>query len=144
MKKTPFRILPCWPSSLMMIAMALTSCSKKPATPPPSAQIEAVPATQTPASPPPIQVAQQNLAASALNDKVSEAQAAMKARDFERAAAAMSASQDSLGNLNADQLAAYNNAKGALAQQIISAAAAGDPAAKAAMEKMRQDALYHR
>ena len=56
----------------------------------------------------------------------------------------MSASQDSLGNLNADQLAAYNNAKGALAQQIISAAAAGDPAAKAAMEKMRQDALYHR
>jgi hypothetical protein len=144
MKKTSFRILPCWPSLLMMVAMALTGCSKKPATPPPSAQIEAVPAAQTPASPPAAQVAQQNLATSALNDKVSEAQAAMKARDFERAAAALSASQDSLGNLNAEQLAAYNNAKGALARQIISAAAGGDPAAKAAMEKMRQDALYHR
>jgi hypothetical protein len=144
MKPTQSRILSCWSASLILVAMAFASCSKKPATPPPSTQVEAVPAAQTPASPPPTQVAQQNLAASALNDKVSEAQAAMKARDFERAAAALSASQDSLGTLNADQLAAYNNAKGALAQQIISAAAAGDPAAKAAMEKMRQDALYHR
>jgi hypothetical protein len=137
-------ILPVWLCSLMLAAIVSAGCSKKPAAPPAATAVDALPGAQTLTSPPATGETPQNLAPSELNGKVAEALAALKAKDFKKAVDALTVSQDALVKLNADQLAAYNNAKSALARQVISAAAAGDPAAQAAMEKMRQDALYHR
>lgn len=74
-----------------------------------------------------------------MNDNIAEAKAALQAKNYEKAAAALAAPPQS-----ADQVEAYNRAKGALVMQVNAAAAAGDPQAKAVLEKMRQDALYHR
>ena len=134
-------------SSALVITLAFTSCSKKPdaAVTAPVAPVEASPTDVVKAAPQAaVLIATQDLNPSALNGKVSEAQAAIKAKDYQKATSALSISQNSLSSLTADQLVAYNKAKAALAQSVIGAAAAGDPNAQTAMEKLRQDALYHR
>jgi predicted NBD/HSP70 family sugar kinase len=46
--------------------------------------------------------------------------------------------------MTGEQLMAHNSAVADLYKQAAAAAAAGDPKAKAVLEKMKQDAMYHR
>lgn len=134
-------------SSLIMLMGTLAiGCSKKQPAPPPPDTTTATNVAITQASPPVSHAATTQAAVkpSAMSDKVAEAKNAMKAKDYQKAAAALSISSQSLTAMSAEQIAAYNSAKNALAQQVIGAAAAGDPNAKAAMDKLREDALYHR
>lgn len=113
-------------------------CSKKlesQSTPPP-------PETTTAATPAPAPV-KTTVSAAQINDKVSTAQEAIRLKDYSKAADALEVSQTTVATMNADQLAAYNKAKQSLARQVVAGAAAGDPVAKAAMDKMRQAASYH-
>jgi hypothetical protein len=73
---------------------------------------------------------------------VSEVNAALKAKDYQKAAGALSIPQQSALTMTPEQIEAYNNAKRSVAQQVIAAAAAGDPNAKAALAKMQEDAKY--
>ena len=128
-------------SLIMLLGTLAIGCSKKQPAPPPPDTTTATNVAITQASPP---VSHAATTQAVVSDKVAEAKNAMKAKDYQKAAAALSISSQSLTAMSAEQIAAYNSAKNALAQQVIGAAAAGDPNAKAAMDKLREDALYHR
>jgi hypothetical protein len=128
---------------LVWLAVNLTiGCSKKqPPTPPPDNAPTNAAAADAPA-PAPISTTappQTPVDPSEVGDKLAEAKTALTTHDYEKAATALAIPQKTIFALNADQLAAYNQAKGSLARSVIAAANAGDPSAKAILQKMYQE-----
>jgi hypothetical protein len=128
-------------AALVVVLCALTTgCSKKSDAPAATAPVttDATPApadASQPASPP------ANL--SSVNGQIAEANAALQAKDYVRAAEALTITPQSPGPQTSEQVIAFNKLKGAVQSQMIAAAAAGDPQAKAALDKLRLDAMYH-
>ena len=119
----------------------LASCSKKEEAPPPVAGPE--PAAASPAAPiAPSAGANQGQVntASTANPSaaLSEADAALKAREYERAVQAMLLVQQA--NLNEQQAAAARNQMTRLQNDLATAVARGDPRAKAAADLLRRSA----
>ena len=127
---------------MMLLGAIASGCSKeKPPTP--TADTSAVTNATVAVS----QVAPSPQAAvdpTEVGGKITEANTALTAKDYTKAATVLSLPQTTIAAMNANQVAAYTSAKNALARSVVAAATAGDPNAKAAMEKLRQDALYHR
>ena len=127
-----------------LLAVVSVSCGKKAAAPA-AAPSTADTATPAPATPQPAPTDTRPIDdASAINARIAAAQAAMKAKDYEQAAAALTISRQAPVPMTGDQLMTYNSAMASLQGQIAAAAAAGDPKAKAVYEAMRQRALEHR
>jgi hypothetical protein len=130
---------------IMLLLAATMSCSKKPTAATDTATTAETPPAAPQAASPAIQAAAQPSGdVAAPNTKVVEAQTALKAKDYERAAAALSMDRRAPVAMTGEQLMAHNSAVADLYKQAAAAAAAGDPKAKAVLEKMKQDAMYHR
>lgn len=128
----------------MLLGALAISCSKKEATPatPNAATTAEAPPVASPA--PAAQLAPPSSQDSpAVDARIAEAQAAMKAKDYEKAATALSISGRTPAGMTGQQLMSLNSAKANMQSQIAAAAAAGDPKAKAAYEMLRQRALNH-
>ena len=119
---------------LLALALSFTACSKKaesPPVPPPTTDAPSQAAPAQPAAP---------VAQSAVPDaKLTEAQAAMKTRDYEKAVDALMAVQRQR-QLSEQQAALYHAQMQALQRDLAGAVARGDPAAKAAADKLRASA----
>jgi hypothetical protein len=137
MNKTSFAYFCSCATAIMLLGVLTAGCSKKSPAPAASAPAPAEATTDTVRAPATAAAAASSPAVG--NQQLAEAKAAMQAKNYEKAAMVLAKPPQT-----ADQAVAYNRAKGALAQQVMAAAAAGDPQAKAVLEKMRQDALYHR
>jgi hypothetical protein len=147
MKKLIFKSCFLLLTLIMMVGALTVGCSKKQPSAPPTDTTATTNVTATPVQP--LTVAQAVPAQAAVDPsevggKIMEAKTAMTTRDYTKAATALSLPQTTIATMSASQIAAYTSAKNALARSVVAAAAAGDPNAKAAMEKLRQDALYHR
>src|SRR5450759_31004 len=75
--------------------------------------------------------------------RIAEAQAAMKSKDYGRAAAALALPRQTPLPMTGQQLMSINSEKANMVNQLSAAAAAGDPKAKATLEMLRQRALNH-
>jgi hypothetical protein len=140
---------------MILVGVLAISCSKKAATTPAdtvaptNAAADAPPVADAAADAPPVANADTQVApppavdasAVGVDSKIAEANAALKAKEFDKALAAFSVPLQSLGPMTGDQLVAYNSAKAAFSQQVIAAAAAGDPKAQAALAILRQNAF---
>ena len=137
MKNKP--CLPCYFSLAFLIVFLFslaTGCSKKTDTPAATAPTATDATAVVQAAPSNVQPSANS---TAINSQIAEANVAMQTKDYEKARTALSIQPQS-----ADQVAAYNRAKGVLEMQVRAAAAAGDPNAKAALEKIQQDYSNHR
>ena len=129
----------------MLVGALTVSCSKKEATSvtpiaadaPATASPAAAAAAATQPAPP------ASGDSRAVDARIAEAQAAMKARDYERAATALAISRATPVSMTAQQLMSINSEKANMVNQLSAAAAAGDPKAKATLEMLRQRALNH-
>jgi hypothetical protein len=121
------------------VLLAASGCSKKQE----PAVTQNAPVPQTPGSPqtPTAQPPENNMPADA---RLAEAQAAMKAKDYERAINTLAIPRQPAAPMTAQQMMDIHNAQISMQNQIAEAAAAGDPKAKAAYEALRQRSLYHR
>jgi hypothetical protein len=142
MKKLNFRI-PVRISFAILVAGAIViGCSKKQAATPPlenaSTNVAAV-SVPIPAPTPKMSPPQAPVDPSEVAEKMSEAKAALTTHDYQKADEALSVPQKTISALTANQLAAYNSAKNSLAQSVVAAANAGDPNAKAVLQKMYQE-----
>lgn len=72
---------------------------------------------------------------------ISEARAAMKAKDYDKAIAAVSVSPQTSIPMTGQQLMSLNSAKADVQNQLAAAAAAGDAKAKAAYEALRRRSM---
>ena len=120
---------------VLAIAALFTGCKKQAESqsPPPPAPDAAQPAAPAqPAAAPAVQ----NVAPDA---KLTEAQTAMKAHDYEKAVDALLAVQRQR-QLSEQQAALYQSQMRALQRDLAGALARGDPAAKAAADKLRASA----
>ena len=136
---------------ITLLVVATMSCSKKQTAATDTAITAETPQTALQAAQPaeqPITAiqapAQPTKDMPAPNTSVSEAQTALKAKDYERAAAALSITPRTPVAMTGEQLMSHNKAVADLYSQASAAAAAGDAKAKAVLEKMRKDAMYHR
>jgi hypothetical protein len=130
---------------VIALAIVAISCSKKEAAPAVVPSTANTATDPSPATPQPAVMDTRPIEdASALNARIAAAQAAMKAKDYERAASTLTISHQSPVPMTGDQLMTYNSAMASQQNQIAAAAAAGDPKAKAVYEAMRQRASEHR
>ena len=121
-----------------LVVLWLAGCSKAktesaPAPPPP---VSTAPATSP--APPPVAAAP----AIAPDTGLSQAQAALKARDYETAADTLLALQQSR-RLTEAQAAATADQMRQLQSALVGAIARGDPKAQAAAEKLRRASMHH-
>ena len=130
--------------AVVVLAAAAAGCSKKEqppttVTPPGTQTSQAAGEAQAaaPAAPP----AQENYAT--VDAGLAQAQAAMKAKEYDRAVNTLSSLRTGATPMTGQQLMQVNRAQIDLQNQLSAAAAAGDPRAKAAYEMLRQRALYH-
>lgn len=127
------------PPSLTVATAALlvlgTGCSKKTTeAPAPTPEATAVPAAVQPPTTAPV-----TATVAAPDTHLAESQAALKAKNYDTAAAALIAAQRA--RLNEQQAAAAAAQMRQLQSSIAEAAAAGDPRAKAAADRLRQSAM---
>ena len=130
-----------WAISVTAIFLVLSGCSKKQQT---GVTENATASESTPsasAGAPSVAATPENISPEA---RVAQAQAAARAKDYERAMNALALPQQPTTSMTGQELMNIHNAQVDLQNQIAAAAAAGDPKAKAALEAMRQRALYHR
>ena len=131
-----------------LIAALAVSCSKKedtaavPVAPPQDAPVAEQPVAAQAAAPQQVEAAAQPIQDAPPQVMVSEAQAAIKAKNFERAQAILQSNPRTPVPMTGEQLMARNQAIGDLYKQASAAAAAGDPRAKAVLEKMKRDAEH--
>lgn len=125
---------------ISIASVVLVGCKKEEPVPAASAVSETAPVVDPSAKPAP-PLAEDTRP---VNSRVAEAEAALKAKDYERAAAAVTAPRQADVPITGEELMSLNKAQGEVINQLAAAAAAGDPKAKAAYEKMRQRALYRR
>ena len=122
---------------LPLLGLAAVSCSKKSES---RATSEAAPAPEPPpaaaaAASPAMQPTQDT---AAMDARIAEARAALKAKDYERAAAAITVPARTAVPMTGQQLMSLNSTKADVINQISAAAASGDAKAKAAYEAMRR------
>jgi|GEM_PF-2663747 len=124
-------------NTLLVLALS-AGCGKKAAQAPapetPAATAEAVPAAPA-GTPAPVQPAPGNAS-------LADAQAAMKAGDFNRAATVLTTLQSPAARLTPEQAAAVQKQMQALQASLVGAAASGDPNAKAAIQRLRQASMH--
>lgn len=120
-------------SLALTLLLSVSSCGKKaPATDP----VAAAPATAAPAGTAPVAPTQTAVLPDA---HLAESQAALNARDYDKAAAALIAVQRA--KLNDQQAAAAAAQMRQLQGSLAAAVASGDPRAKAAADRLRQSAM---
>lgn len=131
-------------SLVILLGFAVAGCSKKEQPPAATAPTQA----QTPqaassaqGTAPAAQPAQPTYAT--VDAGIAQARAAMRAKEYDRAANALSNLRTTGVPMTGQQLMSLNKAQADLQNQLGAAAAAGDPKAKAAYEMLRQRALYH-
>ncbi len=123
-------------SLALTLLLAVSSCGKKEASAPAPDPVAAAPATAAPAGAAPVAPTQTAVLPDA---RLAESQAALKARDYDKAAAALIAVQRA--KLNDQQAAAAAAQMRQLQSSLAEAVASGDPRAKAAADRLRQSAM---
>jgi hypothetical protein len=124
-----------WLISSALAATLLAGCEKKEAAVPATAPQATAPANQ------PVQPAANPVAATAVapDARLAESQAALKAKDYDRAAATLLKVQRA--QMNEQQAAAAAAQMRQLQSSLASAAASGDPRAIAAANRLRQASM---
>jgi hypothetical protein len=131
-------------SLIVLSSLFLVSCGKKEvsqAVPPPEPVAEAPAAVSAPAPSP---VPQPNQDNTPMDTRISEAKAAMKAKNYDKAIEAVSIPQRTVMPMTGEQLNLFNNTKADVINQLLAAAAAGDAKAKAAFEELRRRSMQNR
>jgi hypothetical protein len=136
MKRSSFSV-----AIMVLITALVNGCGKKePETvPAPAGETSTTVATQ-PASQPQAGAPAASTQAS-VNSRLTDAQAAMKAKDYERAVATLLAVQNQRQPLSVEQAQAVRNQMVQLQQNVAAGVASGDPKAKAAAEMLRQSTM---
>ena len=125
---------------LVFLGLLAVGCGKKETTQvtPPAPGADTAPTTSATA-PSPTGPASENPAAP--DAMILEAKAAMKAKDYDKAIAAVSVSPQTTVPMTGQQLMSINSAKADVQNQLAAAAAAGDAKAKAAYEALRRRSM---
>ena len=141
MKHSPQRARSFVMFTTILLAVLINGCGKQESAAPPS---ENNPANSTPASDQPAAPAANRAAAPASTDaaaSLAAAQAAMQAKDYERAAAALLAVQQQRQPMTAEQGQALRDQMVLLQQNLAAGVASGDPKAKAAADLLRKSTM---